>query len=1468
MSKSSRKSLPTLVIALCLLIAQAAMLTQSSAITHAAVTGPAIQLSQTYSAFGQPFQIYVTATGFAPSSGVVATFNAPYSQDGSVMGPRSLPPCVWQIGDNQSPLPATSISGVPADVCPNPVQPPLISGISYPNVVQSTGTTDGNGNLIFTSAASLVAGVGNPVVLIIPGGVVDGTYAVTLVDDKGNKAQAGYTVQRGVNAGQRLTVTPTYNANGSVSIEGQMRVVAINQTFNPGDVVSFSVQDFAASIENYTAQPGNGFAPLAGGLEDLPLVVDSCGTTQTTWTPGTSTTFPNPDFCVADNNGTIQALVQFQSITETDTPITSLEFYDQNYAIVAEVEGNINSGVTSTDLGTAFEGGVHLDHGQPQIALSTNQQTISGAFTVNGTGFGAYVPVRLYYVPFSATGNGGTGIGGSWLTLSPFFQTPFLLGTVYTDGSGHFLATQTLNSIPNLLGPSSLYNNSTTSTTFPNNLSSYPGYILAEDFSNIYPQTYAYTGRLNEAATAAFTVVNTGAQSGPLTIQAQAAATSTSPFVVGASVTAAVSSTVTVTGTGFSPGESVSVSLSNGASPCDAYPVTAVTANAQGVAVVTFVIPENCNTVTTAASGFKNGGTTVTVTLLGQQFGTKDTGTIIIPPTAVQIVPVNPAFAGAQTGSTILSNPSIVNALPVNLLGSGFAANDYVTFQFYAVDPFLGTIGTAPVLSVSGSADAAGNISVLALLPSINGTANGLTGGQYQLIGRGTVSGFQATSSVAYPFFYIQGNLNCPTQVLPGQAMPISGANFAAGTQVLVTVNANLTAVPTLTNALPTPLFTGLATVSPSGTFTITPTVAVGTASGNYTVTVSGLVYNATGGSYQQQLRQCVVTIGTVAPTIVSAIPNSGPIGTVVTVIGRGFGVNEPIQLSLNYINPGGALNNVVVGGSAQTVTTTDSTGAFTATYTVGSSVNALIAGQYNLTAVGLQTGATAQTVFTVIGTTPQVANPTTLFFAEGYTGSVAGGANADFTESLSILNANNYTTTYTVTYYLEDQLNGDESLLKTFTGVLGPNSVVERSVNTDAGPGMKVAASVTSPAPISASRIISRSLAGKALDTDSSLGQLISLSATAPTGGFNYYFASGDVSLTNEQYLTILNPNSTAATVTINFLPQAPADSTTVPVIAPITVTVPAMSRYTLPVRAAVIKAATGVTKFGMSVNSNVAVAVENVEYLGDGIGSGKYGAATKPAATTQYRQVIFSNDSGVFPTAGGNTWIGTGNDVSQIAIVNPGSAAAGSATVTVSAFDKNGNSINSQSIQVDGGTRETINVNDIAGTQGDVFSLNVTSDKNVVAEITRTFGGDPSNGGTFAASRSLGSPAGLTSASFPYLDLTSATGTPITQTVFLYNPGASPISVLGTFVAMTGTTVVKTYTVGANSITTVNVNADAASLPAGGLGGIFQVVNTGGTNGNTGASFVASNQSNKPDFSSVSGDQANYAIGGAQGS
>lgn len=142
------------------------------------------------------------------------------------------------------------------------------------------------------------------------------------------------------------------------------------------------------------------------------------------------------------------------------------------------------------------------------------------------------------------------------------------------------------------------------------------------------------------------------------------------------------------------------------------------------------------------------------------------------------------------------------------------------------------------------------------------------------------------------------------------------------------------------------------------------------------------------------------------------------------------------------------------------------------------------------------------------------------------------------------------------------------------------------------------------------------------------------------------------------------------------------------------------------------------------------------------------------------------------------------------------------------------------------------------------------LTSATPFVAEKPQYFGGSP-NEGTHPGVAPSGTPSGIKSVAFPDLSLTGSLGGPRQQTVFLYNPTASAVTVVGTYYSGNGSKSV-TYTLAPGSITTVNVNADAASLPAGALGGIFTVTSTGAND-----SFVATNIANSADGRSYTGTE-----------
>jgi hypothetical protein len=868
--------------------------------------------------------------------------------------------------------------------------------------------------------------------------------------------------------------------------------------------------------------------------------------------------------------------------------------------------------------------------------------------------------------------------------------------------------------------------------------------------------------------------------------------------------TASVGQTITFTATGFVALDVVSVKVSSTSGSCTTTPlvVTTLVANSSGGVNGTFAVPSCVVSVPNSTTGV-----VATITVTGASNGASASNTIAIRPASASI---------SQTVGTTTNQ--------VTLSGTGFQANENVALTYTPVGG--GTVTAGLSNNVTVTADATGSFNTVVT------NAYGNVSGYYTVTATGLTSGYTLTAT---SLVTLGGYLQVPASVVPGQVFVITGTVFAAGSGT-VSVNFAPTASPATA-----------ITVNASGVFTATITVPTGTTLGSYTVTVSAPVPNASGN----QTRTAPISVVALPASKITLGAATGLVGGTVPVTATGYAPNEPISISIQYGATSG-LSGTNVPGTPQTFTA-DNTGSLSTTYTIQSSVaGTLVPGSYNLAVTGVNSGVKNSLPFVVTGSIPVTTTPTNIFFAEGFTGSTASGASANFNETLSILNSNNFTTTYTVAYFKE----GATAPISV-TGTIGAFSVVQRSVNTDAGAGASVAAEVSSPAPIAAERIIARTTAtGTNLGASTSLGQTLNLSATPPASGFDYYFASGSVDLTNEVYLTILNPNATAAAVTINILPQTAISATTTANVAPITETVAATSRLTVPLRKTLLGLGVPVGfAFGLDVNSTLPIAVEKVTYAGDGAGSGKYGSTTVPAGSGSFRQYLFAADFGVSPSTGLNPGaIGTGNDVSEVDIINPGAASNGSATVTVSFFAKNGSPINSQQIQVDGQTRETVAVNDIAGVNPDVFSVVVTSDKNIYVQVPVSFGGDPSKGGTYATENIAGTVPGLTSAAFPYLDGTIGT-TALSETVFLYNPGATSITVNAVYSAGTKE-VTKSYTVAANSITAVNVDTDAAGLGVTtAIGGFFSVSSS------TPGSLVAFAQANTTDYKWAVGTQGTYA-------
>lgn len=1241
-----------------------------------------------------------------------------------------------------------------------------------------------------------------------------GTFTLTVTGPAGGPFTTGTiaynaaasAVQTALNAVLPATAVASVsssNAGGVTGVEGGPYDVTITGSNVPAGI-TMTADATLLTNSAPTVTPGN-VVTAAGASTTYNLTVTAAGGTFTLSVTNAGSTDTTTAIAEGSSAATVQAALVALANVGANATVTGAGAVGSPYVIVfagtadaATMTGS-GAGLTGTVISGAptviAENGIKIDHTQSTVSVSSTLVGVGSSVSVSGYNWGAGSTVLFYFV--DQLGGGGTGFSDC---LSPGQSAPGvdLVGTSIPSADVSYQGDATVC----FLGSTTAGGGPSTNTTPGGTFSGVSLTLPSSTSNNSYSGGKVLAIDLGPAGvTEASHRLNESAYASVLV---SSIATSTGAFQL-STITPALDQTVTYTATGFlaSSGSAPEYATLTGATICglSSYPLGQVLIDTTGTAHGSFALPTGCSIA---------GGDSYTLTLTGTAAsGSSEslTATITVPDTTI-------------TAST--------NGTTITFTGTGFEAGETVTLQLFSTVA-TGTAGS-PLSVVTAGPD--GTITGTAAAPG------GLGTGFYYIEASGTSSGFTATANVGYS---VGGNISTLPTLVPGETVTVTGTQFLAPPSG---GSANILSI----NFSPTPV-TGIPmTVDASGNMSATFTVPTGTTAGTYTLTATAYVP----GVATQQQRFLTITVVTGKVVTLTASPTTVAIGGTTAVTGSGFAPSEVVTIALNYLS--GGLADSAVPGTQATVNA-DATGAISTTYTVNSSVGALVPGSYVLTATGASTLSGSVNPFVVTATQIGGVSTSNVYFAEGYTGQTSGGAAANFAETISILNANNYTTTYTVTYFIEH--TGASSTVPTpIAGTIGPDSVVERSVNTDVGNNVSVAAEVSAPAPLAATRIIARTTAaGASLNSSSSLGQQLNLSAPGP---LSYYFASGDILGTTEEYLTILNPNSTTASITLNILPQTVVSSTSTPTVAPISLSVPANSRLTEPIRAALLNK--GFTQFGITLSSNVPVAAERVEYYGNGIGSGKYGATTSPASSSTNLQYIFAEDTGTWPSTGGTS--GTGADVSEVDIINPAPATtSGSATVTVFFLDASGNPINSQQVQVDPGTRESVSVNDVVQTQAGVFSTVVTSDRPIYVERPTYYGGDPTMGGTYATVNPAGAPAGLTEVAFPYLDLTNGTTT-VTQTVYLYNPGTSTITVRGIYASGTKT-VVKSYTVAANSITTVNVNTDAATL-TGPIGGIFQIVQSFS---GASQSFVAMALHSQSSYGVVSGEQGSYPIAATLG-
>ncbi|MBI4778394.1 hypothetical protein HY792_05700, partial [Candidatus Desantisbacteria bacterium] len=346
--------------------------------------------------------------------------------------------------------------------------------------------------------------------------------------------------------------------------------------------------------------------------------------------------------------------------------------------------------------------------------------------------------------------------------------------------------------------------------------------------------------------------------------------------------------------------------------------------------------------------------------------------------------------------TTFTVNTQSFGTTTVTASGAGVASNRFVILpQVYSVAPTAGTVGT--IVTISGTGYGASdsikvsfgtNASIQTAVASAIGTFSTTFTVDTQRFGICTITA--SGVSVATNVFFILPQV---VSVLPatgtvGTIVTISGTGYSANNNITVSFGTN-------TNIRQT-------TASVYGSFTCMFTVDT-QAYGTTTIAAAGIA-TASNRFY-------------ILPEVYSVIPTSGTVGTVVTVLGTGYGRNDNITVAF------GTNTNI------QTATA-DICGWFSTTWTVDTQVYgtttiaaAGIATAYNRFVILPEvysvtpTSGTVGTVVTVLGTGYGAGDSITVSFGTNANiQTAAAGTNGSFTAAFTVDTQVYGTTTIAVT--------------------------------------------------------------------------------------------------------------------------------------------------------------------------------------------------------------------------------------------------------------------------------------------------------------------------------------------------------------------------------------------------------------------------------------------------------------------
>ena len=701
-------------------------------------------------------------------------------------------------------------------------------------------------------------------------------------------------------------------------------------------------------------------------------------------------------------------------------------------------------------------------------------------------------------------------------------------------------------------------------------------------------------------------------------------------------------------------------------------------------------------------------------------------------------------------------------------------------------------------------------------LTAVHPAANGTFGNSVALSGDGTTALIGAPGTAAYVFTQTGGAWKVQrelTAVHPaahdtfGSSVALSGdgntaligASAETAAYVFTRAGGAWKVQRELTAVHPAANGTFGRAVALSGDGTAAVVGAPGTTVGAKATTGAAYAYTRSGGTWTQRQEltavhpaagndfgNSVALSGDGTAALVGAdnemVAGSGFVGAAYAFTGSGtpaVATGTPTATATAPVTgPAAATGTTTATASPATATTTGPPAA-SATPTATASPSApTTTGTPTATATVPVTGPAVATGTPTATASPSApSNPTAAYFAEGYTGTAAGNGRATFTETLNLLNPGTTPAPVSITYYVQGA-SAPMTIARTVAGT----SVLRESVNSDVGADKVVAAQVTSPQRVYVTRTMTRTDPnGTRLDGSATLP----VAAPATTWGF----PEGYTGSTFQEYLTILNPNSSSAHVSILLAPQAD----TAAGAKTLTLTVPALSRSTANIRS--LNATGSAKSVGMLISSDQPIVPERVLYFGDGAGSGKFGATVSSgiAAPATHLYLAYGSSGGL---ATGGTPQATGNQA-FITLLNP---TIGGATVQVTAtfFGADGQQLGTpQLVSVAPGTRQTIVVNPVLGAAAVTpYSAVLNATGPIEAEAAQYYGGSP-NIGTHPGVAFPLQTAGSSSVVMSNLETSLLDGTALQRTVYLYNPGAAAVQVAATYYGGNGATAQEQRTV-----------------------------------------------------------------------